>query len=148
MSDTVSDIAKKMNVAPSTIRYYDREGLLPFVERSNGGIRMFKESDYAWLSIINCLKKTGMPIKDIRKFIDWCMEGDSTIDQRLELIEQQRQSVMAQIEDMQKTLQTLDYKKWYYETAKEAGTCRIHDQMDEADVPEHLRKIRKETMEL
>ena len=80
---TVGEIVKKMNVAASTLRYYDKEGLLPFVERSESGIRMFKDSDMEWLAIIECLKKTGMPIKEIKKFIDWCMEGDATIDQRL-----------------------------------------------------------------
>lgn len=58
---TVSEMAKKLNIAPSTLRYYDKEGLLPFVERSNGGIRMFKDSDFEWLSIIECLKKQGCP---------------------------------------------------------------------------------------
>ena len=83
---TIGEMAKKMGVAPSTLRYYDKEGLLPFVERSGGGIRMFKGEDIEWLSIIECLKKTGMPIKEIKQFIDWCIEGDSTIDKRLELI--------------------------------------------------------------
>lgn len=83
---SVGEMAKKLNVEPSTLRYYDKEGLLPFVERSSGGIRMFQDSDFEWLSIIECLKKTGMPIKEIKHFIDWCIEGDSTIDQRLALI--------------------------------------------------------------
>ena len=68
---TVGEMAKRLQVAPSTLRYYDKEGLLPFLERSNGGIRMFRESDFEWLSIIACLKQTGMPIKDIKTFIDW-----------------------------------------------------------------------------
>ena len=107
---TVGEIAKKMNVAPSTLRYYDKEGLLPFVERSGGGIRMFKDSDYEQLSIIECLKKTGMSIKDIKAFMDWCREGDSTIEQRLNLMKRQREAVLAQIKQMQETLQMLDYK--------------------------------------
>ena len=53
------------------------------MERSSGGVRMFKESDLSWLSIIQCLKKTGMPIREIRKFVDWCLQGDDTIAQRL-----------------------------------------------------------------
>lgn len=140
---TVGEIAQKLHVAPSTIRYYDKEGLLPFVERSSGGIRMFKDSDFEWLSIIDCLKKAGVPIKDIKNFIDWCMEGDSTIEKRLDLIEERRQSVLSQIEQMQKTLQILDYKKWYYETAKAAGTCRVHENLSEEDVPEEYREIRR-----
>lgn len=140
---TVGEIAQKLHVAPSTIRYYDKEGLLPFVERSSGGIRMFKDSDFEWLSIIDCLKKAGVPIKDIKNFIDWCMEGDSTIEKRLDLIEERRQSVLSQIEQMQQTLQILDYKKWYYETAKAAGTCRVHENLSEEDVPEEYREIRR-----
>ena len=139
---TVGEIAQKLHVAPSTIRYYDKEGLLPFVERSSGGIRMFKDTDFEWLSIIDCLKKAGVPIKDIKDFIDWCMEGDSTIEKRLALIEERRQSVLLQIEQMQQTLQVLDYKKWYYETAKAAGTCRVHETLSEEDVPEEYRDAR------
>lgn len=92
-------MAKKMGVAPSTLRYYDKEGLLPFVERSGGGIRMFKDEDIEWLSIIECLKKTGMSIKEIKQFIDWCIEGDSTINKRLELIDRRRERVHEQIRD-------------------------------------------------
>lgn len=57
---TVGEMAKHLGVAPSTLRYYDKEGLLPFVERSSGGIRMFKDADFEWLQVIECLKKTGM----------------------------------------------------------------------------------------
>ena len=96
---TIGEMAKKMGVAPSTLRYYDKEGLLPFVERSGGGIRMFKDEDIEWLSIIECLKKTGMPIKEIKRFIDWCIEGDPTINKRLELIDRQRERVHEQIRD-------------------------------------------------
>ena len=72
---TVGEMAKKIGVAPSTLRYYDKEGLLPFVERSGGGMRMFKDSDLDWLRIIECLKRTGMPIKEIRQFVDWVYGG-------------------------------------------------------------------------
>lgn len=136
---TVGEMAKKLNVAPSTLRYYDKEGLLPFVERSDGGIRMFKDEDFEWLHIIECLKKTGMSIKDIKTFIDWCIEGDSTIEQRLQLINRQREAVQSQITQMQETLKTLDYKHWYYETAKAAGTCKIHETMKPEDIPEEFR---------
>lgn len=136
---TVGEMAKKLQVAPSTLRYYDKEGLMPFVERSDGGIRMFKDSDFEWLSIIECLKKTGMSIKDIKIFIDWCLEGDETIAQRLALIERRREAVLKQIEQMQETLQVLNYKRWYYQTAKEAGTCAVHETIREEDIPEEFR---------
>lgn len=140
---TIGEMAKKMNLSPSTLRYYDKEGLLPFVERSGGGIRMFKDSDLEWLSIIECLKKSGMAIKDIKKFIDWCMEGDSTIEQRLNLIDRQRELVLAQIAQMQETLSVLNYKHWYYETAKKSGTCAVHLNMDPQDIPEEFRSVKE-----
>lgn len=83
---TIGEMAKLLNIAPSTLRFYDKSGLLPFVERSGGGVRIFKDSDYEWLKIIECLKKTGMPLKDIKAFVLMAMDGDSTIEQRLELI--------------------------------------------------------------
>lgn len=140
---TVGEMAKKLNMAPSTLRYYDKEGLLPFVERSGGGIRMFKDSDFEWLSIIECLKKTGMPIKEIKHFIDWCMEGDSTIDQRLALIESQRKVVEKQMQQIQDTLDMLEYKRWYYETAKAAGTCDVPKAMSDEEIPKKFRDTRK-----
>ena len=139
---TVGEMAKKLDVAPSTLRYYDKEGLMPFVERSGGGIRMFKDADFEWLSIIECLKKTGMPIKEIKIFIDWCMQGDDTITRRKELIEKQRQVVLAQIQQMKETLAMLDYKRWYYETAEEARTCKIHESMSDETIPSEFRKAR------
>lgn len=94
---TVGEMAKKLDVAPSALRYYDKEGLLPFMERSQSGIRMFKDADYEWLQIINCLKKTGMPLKDIREFIYMAMAGDETIDERLELFKKQKKVIENQI---------------------------------------------------
>ena len=138
---TVGEIAKKLNVTASTLRYYDKEGLLPFVERSGGGMRMFKENDLSWLQIIECLKKTGMPIKDIKHFMDCCMEGDSKIDERLSIIKSQRDAVINQMEEMQKMLDMLNYKCWYYETAKEAGTCAIHDDVQTENVPKEYHKF-------
>ena len=90
---TVGEMAKRLGVAPSTLRFYDKEGLLPFVDRSESGIRLFKDADFEWLRIIECLKKTGMPLKDIKDFIVMAMAGDDTIEDRLVLIQKQRESV-------------------------------------------------------
>lgn len=136
---TVGEIAKKLNVAPSTLRYYDKEGLLPFVERSDSGIRMFKDSDMEGLRVIECLKRTGMPIKDIKVFMELCQLGDATINERLALIDKQRETVLEQQKQLQETLDTLNYKHWYYETAAKAGTCAVHDLMTDADIPKDLR---------
>ena len=138
---TIGEMARRMNVSPSTLRYYDKEGLLPFVERSGGGIRMFKDSDLEWLKIIECLKCTGMSIREIKVFIDWCVEGDATIGDRLELIKKQQLNVKRQIEELQTHLRVLDYKRWYYETAQAAGSCAVHEGPDALPAPEEFRDI-------
>lgn len=141
---TIGEMARKLNVAPSTLRYYDKEGLLPFVERSSGGIRMFKDEDMEWLRLLGCLKKAGMPLREIKAFMDWSRQGDATISQRLELLEKQRQSVLDQQKQLEDTLLMLDYKRWYYQTAQEAGTCAVHDSLTPEQVPEQFRALTAE----
>lgn len=72
MTYTVGQMAKMLGLAGSTLRYYDKEGLLPFVERSSGGIRMFREKDYEWLQIIECLKKQGCQSKISKNTLSFC----------------------------------------------------------------------------
>ncbi|MDF2858817.1 MAG: transcriptional regulator MerR family [Neobacillus sp.] len=143
---TISEVSKKVHISPHTLRFYEKEGLLPFVERSAGGVRMFKDADFESLFIIECLKKTGMSIKDIRTFIDWCSEGDKTIDQRLNMFKEQQKRVTEQIAELQETLNAIKFKCWYYETAQAAGTCAVHDSLKPEDIPEDIRKL-KETVE-
>ncbi|NCA99383.1 MAG: MerR family transcriptional regulator [Clostridia bacterium] len=140
MAYTVGEAAKQINVATSTLRYYDKEGLLPFVERSDGGIRLFKPEDISMLKTIECLKKTGMPIKEIKHFIDCCVEGDAKIAERLAIITDQQASVIAQMQELQDMLDMLDFKRWYYETAQSAGTCAVHDDLSLTRVPEKFHK--------
>jgi DNA-binding transcriptional MerR regulator len=126
MTYTTSQVAEKMGVTVYTLHYYDKEGLLPFVDRSQNGARIFKDSDFEWLDTIITLKNTGMPIKQIRQYLEWVMEGDSTITQRFECIKKQKQLVKKQLEQLKNYAELLDYKEWYYETAAAAGTTAIH----------------------
>ena len=139
---TVVEMAKKLGVAPSTLRYYDQEGLLPFVERSKGGVRVFKDSDYEWLQVIGCLKKTGMLLKDIKAFIEMAMQGDETIGPRLELIIKQKTAVQEQIAELEETLRTLEFKEWYYTTAQENGSTAVPRNMTLDELPEQFREVR------
>ena len=141
---TVGEMAQKLGVPASTLRYYDKEGLLPFVERSSGGIRMFRENDFEWLQVIRCMKQAGMSIKDIRQYIELSMQGDDTIDTRLEMFRHQREVLTQQIQQLQHTLETVEYKCWFYEAAKAAGTVDVPGAMTDADVPEQFRAIRQE----
>ncbi len=123
---TIKDAAKLMGVPTSTIRYYDKEGLLPFMKRMASGYRIFTEKDLATLRIINCLKKTGMPIKEIRQFSDWLEQGDASLQQRYEMFLERKRAVEKQMAELQEILDTVNYKCWYYETAIAAGTEKIH----------------------
>ena len=140
---TVGEMAKLLEVPASTLRYYDKEGLLPFVERSSGGIRMFQESDFEWLQVIGCMKKAGMSIRDIRQYIELALRGDDTIDTRLTMFRHQRDVLLAQLEELHHTLETVEYKCWYYETAKAAGTVEVPQHMADEDVPERFRAVRR-----
>ena len=144
MAYIVGEIAKLLGVTASTLRYYDKEGLLPFVERSSSGIRMFRESDIEWLWIIECMKKAGMPIKDIREYIELALKGDNTIELRLRMFQRQKEVLRQKPEEMQNTMEMVDYKCWYYETAKAAGTVEVPQNMDETEVPQRFRGIRRE----
>lgn len=140
---TVGEIAKIIGVAPSTLRYYDKEGLLPFVERSGSGIRIFGEQDLNTLSIIHCLKQSGLSIKEIKSFIDMVQQGDETIDERLELFEKRRIILEKQIKEMQNTLKVLDYKCWYYQTAKKEGSTEAVDKMPLSKMPKDIAETKK-----
>lgn len=126
MKYTIGETAEKMGITASTIRYYEKEGLLPNIKRDKNSIRFFTENDLQSLKIIECLKATGMPIKDIRKFIDLCAEGDNSLQERYALFLDRKAAVQKQIEKLKKIEKVIDFKCWYYQTAIEAGTEKIH----------------------
>jgi DNA-binding transcriptional MerR regulator len=126
MTYTIGEVAKLLNLSVFTLRYYDKEGLMPFVERTASGKRIFRESDLSILHIIECLKLTGMPIKDIKCFIDWCSEGDASLQQRYDMFLERKAAVEAQMQELKKTMDVIEYKCWYYKTALDAGTEAVH----------------------
>ena len=126
MKYLIGEVAKKFNISASTLRYYDKEGLFPNLERSESGIRSFSDIDLGSLKIIECLKNTGMPIKNIKVFIDWCGQGDATLRERYKMFIERKAIMDEQIASLQKTLEVIDYKCWYYQTALKAGTEKIH----------------------
>lgn len=126
MAYTISEIAKLMNVPTSTIRYYDKRGLLPNIKRVNG-IRVFEEKDFEWLRVLNCLKNTNMPLSKIKEYGELVKYGDSSLEKRYELIKGQKEKILKEIESLNYYLKEIEYKEWYYKTAIEAGTEKIHD---------------------
>lgn len=126
MAYTISEIAKLMSVPTSTIRYYDKRGLLPNIKRVNG-IRVFEEKDFEWLRVLNCLKNTNMPLSKIKEYGELVKYGDSSLEKRYELIKGQKEKILKEIESLNYYLKEIEYKEWYYKTAIEAGTEKIHD---------------------
>lgn len=123
---TIGEVAEKLNLSTHTLRYYDKEGLLPFVERSESGIRQFKESDLDWLIIIECLKVSGMSLKEIKLFTALCLENDTSIQMRYDMFMERREKLIEQMAALQNTLDIIDYQCWYYQTSIEAGSTEVH----------------------
>ncbi|RUS48942.1 MerR family transcriptional regulator [Cohnella sp. AR92] len=107
---TIGEAAAKLHIPESTIRYYEKKGLLPFIERDEAGRRLFSERQLALFEIILCLKNTQMPIGEIKQYMDWVAEGDRTIDLRLEMMENHKKTVLATIELMNESLKGIDFK--------------------------------------
>ena len=126
MPYTIKQAAVLTNLTPVTLRYYDKQGLLPFMERRESGYRMFSDGDIAMLRVIECLKKSGMSIKDIRQFSQWVLMGDDSLQERYDMFLERKKAVEAQMAELQETLDFINHKCWYYETAIEAGTEKIH----------------------
>ena len=138
---TVGEMARLLGIAASTLRYYDQEGLLPFVERSQGGVRMFTDRDYGTLQIIGCLKRSGLSIKEIKQFIGLAEQGDASLHQRLEIFQRRRAAVQRQIAQLEQTLSLLEFKCWYYETACQAGTEDAVRSLPPCDIPPQWRAV-------
>ncbi len=128
MTYTIGQAAKKMGLTAHTLRYYDKEGLLPFVQKSSSGLRIFSDKDLDWLVIIECLKGTGMQIKDIRQYIDWCLKGDSTIHQRLEMFKRQKAKLEEEIKQLNRFMEKINYKIAYYTEADQKGSIDAAEQ--------------------
>lgn len=124
VSYSIRQVSKRMNLPTYTLRYYEKEGLLPSIERSEGGVRRFSEADLEWLGLICCLKSTGMPIKQIREFVDLSRQGESTLPQRCEMLCAHRRSVEERIEAMQAQLQKVTCKIECFTAQYEAARKR------------------------
>lgn len=118
---TIGQVSEIFELSISTLRYYDKQGLFPNMERVSG-IRQFSEKELETLRVIECLKRSGLEIKDIKQFIDWCTEGASTYPQRKELFEKQKRITEAEISRMNKVLDMLKFKCWFYEQAIAQGS--------------------------
>lgn len=113
MTYTISQVAKQFQVEPHTLRFYEKEGMIS-PQRGPGGARVYTDEDVAQLEMTLCLRSTGMPIKEIRRYFQLVDQGDGTVEQRLELFAQHRQRVLGEIADLQKNLSRIEHKMEIY----------------------------------
>lgn len=135
---TIGEVSEMFNLSISTLRYYDKEGLLNDIKRDKSGIRKFNEKTLETLRIIECLKKSGMQIKDIKQFMHWCSMGDKTLNKRKEMFENQKNNIENQMKELQKVLDMVKYKCWYYNKALKEGSEK-NISLD--DMPKDIRKL-------
>lgn len=113
---TINEVAEICDLSVHTIRYYDKEGLLPFITRNKSGNREFSELSLELIRMICCLKNTGMPIKEIKHYIDLYMEGEHTTEVRRRIIVDHRKEVVRQINDLKKNMNLIDLKISFYDS--------------------------------
>ena len=135
---TIGQVSELFGLPISTLRYYDKEGLFPHMERTSG-IRRFGEHELEALRVIECLKKSGMNIKEIRQFMDWCAQGSSTYPTRLEFFQKQKKIVEKEIEKMEKVLDMIRFKCWYYEQAIKDGSEDHINEMLPDGLPDEIQ---------
>lgn len=133
---TIGQVSEMTGLPISTLRYYDKEGLFPHMERVSG-MRRFGEQELEALHVIECLKASGLEIRDIRQFMQWCTEGTSSYPKRRELLERQKETLEAQMDDLRRSLAMLQFKCWYYEQAmRDGGEEHIHAMLPDKLPPE------------
>ena len=136
---SIGQVAEMFGLPIYTLRYYDKQGLFPNMKRVSG-IRKFSDTKIEALRVIECLKKYGLEIKDIKQFVDWCVEGASTYPQRKALFEKQRKRLEAELIHMNKVLDMLKFKCWYYEQAtRDGGEDQVQGMIPNG-LPEDVRK--------
>lgn len=138
---TIGQVSEMFDLPISTLRYYDKEGFFPHLVRK-GNIRYFSNHEIEALHLIECLKKSGLGIKEINQFFAWVSEGSASFEKRKELFEARKEAVEAEIKSLQETLSLLEFKCWYYSKAMEDGT----EEYIQAMLPDKLQVTFKNYM--
>lgn len=114
MKYLIKDAAAKVGLPTHTIRYYEQEGLLPFVKRDENGNRIFDEEDVKWLEFIVCLRNTDIALSDLRKIVELTQEGEETLPQRKQIFEKHKEKMMKKQKDFDIAFRKIDSKIEYY----------------------------------
>ena len=143
---SIGEISKMFQLPISTLRYYDKEGLFPHLKRVND-VRQFSESEIETLRVIDCLKKSGLEIKEIKEYMSLCSLGNTTLKQRKEIFEKQKEEVLQEMEKLQKVLSMLNYKCWYYDQAIEKNDEAYVQALSFNQLPPQIQQYYKHSHE-
>lgn len=111
---TIKEVAEKMDISEHTLRFWAKSGLFPFLTRNDNNVRMFSENDLNWVRIVKCLRSVGTQTKDVKRYFDLCIIGDSTIKERYQIILDTKTKALEQMNELKKQLELLDYKENFY----------------------------------
>ncbi len=117
MTYKIKNVEHMTGLTSHTIRYYEKEGILPPIERDKNGIRIFSEQNLAWLLLVSCLKQTDMPVRDIKEIVRLSQIGEETMQSRKELLEQHKKKIEHQIESLKESMEKIDKKIAFYDGA-------------------------------
>jgi len=137
---TIGQVSEMFGLPISTLRYYDKEGFFPNLERK-GNIRHFSENELEAIHVIECLKQSGLEIKDIKQFFEWVTAGPSSYEKRKELFEMRKLMVKDEIKKLEKSLAMLEFKCWYYDTAIKDGNEDCINAMLPDKLPKEIQKL-------
>lgn len=112
---SIKEVSKLTGISAHTIRYYEKEGILPPIDRTENGVRVFSDENLFWLDLVICLKKTNMSIKDIKKIISLSLVGDSTVDERKDILINHKKEILSQIEVLKESVNKIDKKIAFYD---------------------------------
>lgn len=132
---TIKEVADKMEVSEHTIRFWAKSGFFPFIKRDNNNVRRFSEDDLGWVRIVKCLRSVGTDNKSIKRYIDLCIEGDCTISERFQIIQNTKIKAQEQMTELQRQMDLLDYKEQYYQDLMK------HNKSDEWNPMNNLQSV-------
>jgi len=136
---SIGEISEMFHLPIPTLRFYDKEGLLLDLERDSSGIRKFNDKTIEALRVIECLKKSGMQIKEIKEFMHWCSLGDKTIAKRKNMFLNQKENIEQEIKELEKALNMIKYKCWYYDEALKDGTEKRVKNITPNQIPSEIK---------
>lgn len=131
---TIAEVSEKYGISPDTLRYYEKEGLLPPVKRTAGGIRDYGESDCGWVEFIKCMRSAGLPVEVLAEYVNLFMQGDHTAERRKGILIEQRGKIREKIEELKTVEKRLDYKISNYDKIISRCEAALREAVGKAEV--------------